>query len=182
MKPGAWQPTTAVTACVTLCLALTSEAPWNLIVAREIALTLLLTVLPIIELRGGIPLGIALGLPPLLTFSIAVVANALMFFPIFLALDLFYDRVLYRIPLLDRYLARVRERGKPKVDRYGFWGLTLIVALPLPVTGVYTGTALVWLLGMDRRKAFPAIALGVLMAGAIVLLIVMGLITLPRVI
>ena len=150
--------------------------------AREIALTLLLTVLPISELRGGIPLGIALGLPPLLTFSIAVLANALMFFPIFLALDLFYDRLLYRIPLLDRYLARVRERGKPKVDRYGFWGLAFIVALPLPITGVYTGTALAWLLGIDRRKAFPAIALGAIIAGAIVLLIVLGLVALPGVV
>ncbi len=156
--------------------------PWIHIMAKEIALTLLLTVLPISELRGGIPLGISLGLDPLFTFLIAVVANALVFFPIFLALDLFYDRFLYRIPLFDRYLAGVRERGKPKVDRYGFWGLTFTVALPLPFTGVYTGTALAWLLGMDRRKAFPAVGLGVIIAGVVVLLVVLGVINIPRVV
>jgi len=141
---------------------------------QEIALTLLLTVLPISELRGGIPLGISLGLDPLFTFFIAVIANALMFFPIFFGLRLFYDKLLSRIPLFNKYLDSVRKRGKPKVDKYGFWGLTFFVALPLPITGVYTGTALAWLLGMDWRKAFPPIGIGVIIAGVIVLLGTLG--------
>lgn len=143
---------------------------------QEIALTLLLTVLPISELRGGIPLGISLGLDPLFTFFIAVIANALMFFPIFLGLRLFYDKLLSRIPLFNKYLDSVRKRGKPKVDKYGFWGLTFFVALPLPITGVYTGTALAWLLGMDWRKAFPPIGIGVIIAGVIVLLGALGVV------
>jgi uncharacterized membrane protein len=60
------------------------------------------------------------------------------------------------------------------VDKYGFWGLTLLVAVPLPITGVYTGTALAWLLGMDWKKAFPATALGAVVAGVIVLLLTLG--------
>jgi len=143
---------------------------------REIALTLLTTVLPISELRGGIPLGISLGLDPLFTFFMAIIANALIFFPLFFALRLFYDKVLSRIPLFDKYLDSVRKRGKPKVDKYGFWGLALFVAIPLPVTGVYTGTALTWLLGMDWKKAFPAVGLGVIVAGVVVLLITLGVI------
>ncbi len=143
---------------------------------QEIALTLLLTVLPISELRGGIPLGISLGLDPLFTFFIAVIANALMFFPIFFGLRLFYDKLLYRIPLFNKYLDSVRKRGKPKVDKYGFWGLTFFVALPLPITGVYTGTALAWLLGTDWRKAFPPIGIGVIIAGVIVLLGALGVV------
>jgi uncharacterized membrane protein len=141
---------------------------------RAIALTLLATVLPISELRGGIPLGISLGLDPLFTFFIAVIANALIFFPVFFALRLFYDKVLYRIPLFDKYLDSLRKRGKPKVDKYGFWGLALFVAVPLPLTGAYTGTILAWLLGMDWRKAFAAVGLGVVVAGVIVLLITLG--------
>jgi uncharacterized membrane protein len=141
---------------------------------RAIALTLLATVLPISELRGGIPLGISLGLDPLFTFCIAVIANALIFFPVFFALRLFYDKVLYRIPLFDKYLDSLRKRGKPKVDKYGFWGLALFVAVPLPLTGAYTGTILAWLLGMDWRKAFAAVGLGVVVAGVIVLLITLG--------
>ncbi|HUW46247.1 MAG TPA: small multi-drug export protein [Dehalococcoidia bacterium] len=146
---------------------------------REIALTLLATVLPISELRGGIPLGISLGLDPWFTFSIVVAANALIFFPIFFALRLFYDKLLSRIPLFDQYLDSLRKRGKPKVDKYGFWGLFLFVAIPLPVTGAYTGTILAWLLGMDWRKAFPAVGLGVIVAGVVVLLITLGVTSTP---
>jgi uncharacterized membrane protein len=147
---------------------------------REIALTLLATVLPISELRGGIPLGILeYHLDPLLVFCIAVIANTLIFFPIFFALRLFYDKVLFRIPLFDKYLDSLRKRGKPKVDKYGFWGLFLFVAVPLPVTGAYTGTILAWLLGMDWRKAFPAVGLGVVVAGVVVLLITLGITSAP---
>lgn len=146
---------------------------------REIALTLLATVLPISELRGGIPLGISLGLDPWFTFSIAVIANALIFFPIFFALRLFYDKLLYRIPLFDKYLDNLRKRGKPKIEKYGFWGLILFVAIPLPITGAYTGTILAWLVGMDWRKASPAVGLGVIVAGVVVLLITLGVTSTP---
>jgi len=151
---------------------------------REIAWVLLATISPISELRGGIPLGILqYGLDPLFTFFIAVIANALIFFPVFFALRLFYDKLLYRIPLFDKYLDNLRKRGKPKVEKYGFWGLILFVAIPLPITGAYTGTILAWLLGMDWRKAFPAIGLGVIVAGAIVLLITrlieLGILSIP---
>jgi uncharacterized membrane protein len=146
---------------------------------EEVAWVLLATVSPISELRGGIPLGISLGLGPLLTFFIAVVANALIFFPVFFALRLFYDKLLCRIPLFNKYLDNLRKRGKPKVDRYGFWGLALFVAVPLPLTGAYTGTILAWLLGMDWRKAFFAVGLGVIIAGIVVLLITLGVTSIP---
>jgi len=141
---------------------------------EKIAWVLLATVSPISELRGGIPLGISLGLEPWFTFLIAVIANALIFFPVFFALRLFYDRFLYRIPLFNKYLDSLRKRGKPKVDKYGFWGLALFVGVPLPLTGAYTGTILAWLLGMNWKKAFPAVGLGVLVAGIVVLLITLG--------
>jgi len=143
-------------------------------VTHKIALVLLVTFSPISELRGGIPLGISLGLDPLLTFFIAIIANSILFFPILLALRLFYDGILSRLQIFNRYLDSVRRRGKPKVDKYGFLALTLFVAIPLPITGVYTATILSWLLGMNWRKAFPAITLGVIVAGIIVLLVTLG--------
>ena len=143
---------------------------------QKIALTLLVTLSPISELRGGIPLGISLGLNPLFTFFMAIVANALLFFPIFLALHLFYDKIFSRFHLFNRYLDTVRRKGNPKVDKYGFLGLTLLVAIPLPITGVYTASILSWLLGMNWRRAFPAIGLGVIIAGIIVLLVTLGVI------
>jgi uncharacterized membrane protein len=144
---------------------------------REIVLTLLATISPISELRGGIPIGISFGLDPLFTFFIAIIANALIFFPIFFILRLLYDKLLYRIPLFDKYLDNLRKRGKPKIEKYGFWGLTLFVAIPLPITGAYTGTILAWIVGMDWKKAFPAVGLGVIVAGVIVLLITLGIIS-----
>ncbi len=146
---------------------------------REIAWVLLATVSPISELRGGIPLGISLGLDPLFTFFVAIIANALIFFPVFFALRLFYDKLLFRIPLFNKYLDSLKKRGKPKVEKYGFWGLILFVAIPLPITGAYTGTILAWLLGMDWRKAFPAVGLGVIVAGVVVLLITLGVTSTP---
>jgi len=143
---------------------------------REIALVLLVTLSPVTELRGGIPLGISLGLDPWFTFFIAVMANAVLFFAILLILRLFYDKLLSRLQIFNHYLESVRRKCNPKVDKYGFLGLTLLVAIPLPATGVYTATIVSWLLGMDWRKAFPAIALGVLIAGIIVLLITLGVI------
>lgn len=141
---------------------------------HRIALVLLVTISPVSELRGGIPLGVSLGLDPLLTFFIAIITNAILFFPILLVLRLFYDGILSRFQIFNRYLDSVRRKGKPKVDRYGSLGLALFVAIPLPVTGVYTASILSWLLGMYWRKAFPAIALGVIIAGTIVLLVTLG--------
>jgi len=151
---------------------------------REIALTLLMTVSPVSELRGGIPLGILYyGLDPLFTFFVAIIANALIFFPVFFALRLFYEKLLFRIPLFNKYLDHLRKQGKPKVEKYGLWGLLFFVAVPLPITGAYTGTILAWLLGMDWRKAFPAVGLGVVVAGGIVLLITrlieLGILSIP---
>ncbi len=135
----------------------------------EIAWVIATTLIPVSELRGGIPLGVLVfELDPLLVFFVAIIANAALFFPIFFGLRLFYDKFLSRFQLFNRYLENVKKRGKPKVDKYGFLGLTLLVAIPLPVTGVYTATFAGWLLGMDWKKAFPAIGLGVIIAGTIV--------------
>jgi uncharacterized membrane protein len=94
-------------------------------------------------------------------------------------LRLFYNKLLYRIPLFDKYLDNLRKRGKPIVEKHGFWGLILFVAIPLPITGAYTGTILAWLVGMNWKKAFPAVGLGVIMAGVVVLLITLGVISIP---
>ena len=104
-------------------------------------------------------------------FCIAVIASALLFFPLFLVLRLLYGKLLSRIPLFDRHPDNLRKRGEHKVEKYGFWGLFRFVALPLPITGAYTGTILAWLPGMDWKKAFPAVGLGVIMAGVVVLLL-----------
>jgi len=144
---------------------------------RNALLVVLTSMTPVSELRGGIPLGIALGLDSPLVFLLAVTANLAVFWPGRLALVWFYRTVFRRIPYFDEYLVRVRRRGEPKVRKYGFLGLLFFVALPLPITGAYTGTVLSWLLAMGWMRSFIAISIGVVCAGIIVMLATMGVVS-----
>ena len=148
---------------------------------RNALLVILTTATPVSELRGGIPLGIALGLEPWLVFVLAVTTNILIFFPARLALTWFYRSVFTKIPYFDNYLVRVRRRGEPKVRKYGLIGLMLFVAVPLPITGAYTGTVLSWLLAMEWKRSFVAVAVGVVFAGIIVMLATMGVVSIATV-
>ena len=134
------------------------------------------SILPIAELRGGIPYAIANDLNPLLTFFICVGANILVFpivfffleflHPLFLKIDL-YKR------LFDKFIIKTREKVGNKIEKYGFWGLMIFVMIPLPVTGAYTGSFAAWLFNIPKKKAFLAVSLGVIMAGIIVTTIVL---------
>ena len=136
----------------------------------------LISMLPIIELRGAIPVGCAMGLPWYLNYLICCIGNLLPV-PIIL---LFVARVLdlmKRIPHLDKIALWVEEKAdkyKPQVQKYAKWGLFLFVAIPLPGTGAWTGSLVAALLKMDRRGAFVSVMGGVLAAGAIVTMISYG--------
>ncbi len=143
---------------------------------RDVLLVILATVTPVSELRGAIPLGIGLGLDPVLTFVVAVATNIVIFLPTRFVLEFFYDAVLRRIPWFDRYLLGLRKRGQPTIEKYGLLGLAVFVAVPLPLTGAYTGTILSWLLAMEWKRSFLAVALGVIGAGLIVMAATMGVI------
>ena len=138
--------------------------------------SIFLSILPIAELRGGIPYAIANDLNPLLTFFICVGANILVFpivfffleflHPLFLKIDL-YKR------LFDKFIIKTRVKVGNKIEKYGFWGLMIFVMIPLPVTGAYTGSFAAWLFNIPKKKAFLAVSLGVIMAGIIVTTIVL---------
>jgi len=131
---------------------------------------IVITMLPWIELRGGIPVGIALGLNPLAVFIVAVIANCLIIYPSFIFLDWFFH-LMERIPWLNSRIKKIHENAKPYVEKYGVIGLMLFVGVPLPGTGAYAGALVAHLMGMKNKKAFIAIALGVLIAGVAVFLI-----------
>lgn len=116
--------------------------------------------LPTLEQIGGISLGLSLGLDPLTVLITSLLVNISLFFPIYFGLKLFYDRFLNRIKLFEKYLERVRRKGKPYVDKYGVFGLTMFIALPTPLTGTYTASILSWFLDLDWKKSFLAIVLG----------------------
>ncbi|WP_234553314.1 COG2426 family protein [Thermus caliditerrae] len=138
---------------------------------------MLVAALPVVELRGAIPLGVAMGMPLAKAFWLSLLGNLLVA-PLALALLPWAVGVLTRVPVLARAWealeARVRLRGEEQVQRLGALGLFLFVAVPLPGTGAWSGAILAVILGLKRRYAFLAISLGVLAAGLIVLLLTGG--------
>ena len=135
---------------------------------------ILTTLAPVTELRGGIPLGIAMGLDPWLVILTAIIFNCLVFFPIYIALYALYGGFFDRFAWCRNLLDRVHRRGRPYIEKYGILGLVVYVGIPLPVTGAWTGTIIAWVLGLDWKRSFLAVCLGVLISATIVSLIVLG--------
>ena len=134
-----------------------------------------ISMVPIIELRGAIPAGAALDVNMWLCFSAAVLGNLL---PVpFLVL--FGGKVLRWLASFPRFgkpFRKILEIGERKVAKMEkarralFWGLLAFVAIPLPGTGAWTGSLIAITLGLDLKKSFPAIAVGVLIAGVVMTL------------
>ncbi len=146
------------------------------LLARPEILTFFLSMLPISELRGGLPFALSQGLSPLKAYLISVAGNILPVFPLLLLLRrlfIFLGRYKITEKTLNWTLARARKR-EDLVKRYGFGGLILLVAIPLPVTGAWTGTLVSFLLSMKIRHSFLAICIGVGIAGIIVLGLSLG--------
>jgi len=132
---------------------------------------LVLSVLPISELRGGIPYAVASGIHPLLAYVLCVLANMLVIPIVYIFLETLH-KVFYRIGIyqvvFDKFVQRTKRKAERNVQRWGYWGVMLFVAIPLPVTGAYTGTLAAWLLQLDKRRASGYLLLGVVIAGIIV--------------
>ena len=140
--------------------------------------TLLMAMVPVVELRGAIPLGLAQGLSPWLTYLAAVIGN-MMPVPFIMV---FIRRVLNWLrevsPWLREkvdWLIRRAEKKSDLVRRYALVGLVILVAVPLPGTGAWTGSLVAALMDIRLRHSFPAVFIGVLIAGVVVLAICGGL-------
>jgi uncharacterized membrane protein len=139
-------------------------------------MTLFFSILPISELRGAIPYAVSQGMPLMQAALVAIAANASVPLIAFLFLGSLH-RLLYRVAVYRRFfdsiVVRARSKVHEKVEKYGYWGLMLFVAVPLPITGAWTGALGAWVLGLSFRKSFLAIAAGVVIAGVIVAALVM---------
>jgi uncharacterized membrane protein len=131
----------------------------------------ILSLLPISELRGGIPYAVGNGTHIIVAYIVCVLSNILVIPLLFIFLEtvhkLFYKVRLYRV-LFDKWVARTGKKAEKKVKKYGYWGIMLFVAIPLPITGAYTGTLAAWILQLDKKRSFWYLALGVVIAGIIV--------------
>jgi uncharacterized membrane protein len=137
--------------------------------------TAVLSLAPISELRGGIPVAVAAGMPLVGAALWCAAWNALAIPIAFLFLGTAH-KLLYRwkayAVFFDRFVERSRVKVKPMVEKYGYVGLSLFVGVPFPVTGAWTGVLGAWILGMDKKKAMLAISAGIVMAAFIVSLVV----------
>jgi len=129
---------------------------------------------PISELRGAIPFLLARGGNPISVYLFSVCINALISPFVFFFLNTLH-RLLVHVPVYTRLFNALveRARGKleEKVEKYEYWGVSIFVAIPLPVTGAWTGTLGAWILGLDPRRTFLHVIFGVCVAGIIVLLV-----------
>ncbi len=138
-------------------------------VGRIIA-TALMSMVPVVELRGGIPFGTALGLEPG-TAMIAAVAGNLAPVPFIIVFIRRIFEWMRRFAPLERTVSYFEDRAEgksEKVTRYKKFGLCFFVAVPLPGTGAWMGALIAALLGMKLRDSLPAIALGVVIASVLV--------------
>lgn len=137
---------------------------------------IVLSLLPVSELRGGIPVAIASGMDWFTAYTVCVIANFLIIFPVLFFLDYLHEHFL-KISLYDKlfnlYVERVRKKVELKLQEqtWEYLVLFLFVAVPFPGTGAYTGCLIAWLFNLDRKKSILTIGLGVMAAGIIVTLV-----------
>jgi uncharacterized membrane protein len=137
--------------------------------------TAFLTFLPISELRGAIPFAIARGMDWRWAYLYAVGLNALVAPACWVFLSTFHKLFLkmnwYR-SFFDRFVEKARGKIHAGVENWGWFGIAVFVAIPLPITGAWTGTLGAWTLGLSKKKTMLAVILGVAGAGVIVTAVV----------
>lgn len=137
----------------------------------KVIVTLFISMVPIIELRGAIPVAVGMGLSPWVAIPVAIVGNLIPIPFIILFIKKIFAWMRKVSPKLNSVVDKMEakaEKNKEKVLKYAFWGLALFVAIPLPGTGGWTGALVAAMLDMPLKKAFPSILLGVLGAGIII--------------
>ncbi|HPZ16613.1 MAG TPA: small multi-drug export protein [Sphaerochaeta sp.] len=142
----------------------------------DLFISILLALAPISELRGAIPYAYFRGAPLVQAALLGAGFNALIA-PIAYAFlstlhRFFYRHLAWYVSLFDRFVERARRKVEAKVERYGYWGIFLFVAVPLPFTGAWTGTLGAWVLGLDKKRSLLAVFGGVMLSALIVTAII----------
>ena len=144
--------------------------------------TLIISMLPVVELRLAIPVGASLGLPIWQAAVISIIGNLLPTPFIIAFIRMVMDWLRKRSATAQRFVLWLEKKGTgrkaERVRQYEFWGLLLFVAVPLPGTGAWTGALVAALLDIRMKRAIPPIILGVMIAALIVSLATAGVITL----
>lgn len=139
----------------------------------------IISLLPILELRGGLLAASLLGLKPLESYIICIIGNLLPV-PLILwfmasILNWMRNSKSKKIKGVAKWLDKKVYKHKGQIEKYGFWGLVLFVGIPLPGTGAWTGCLIASVLEINKKKSLLATIVGVIMASIIMMLISFGL-------
>ncbi len=142
---------------------------------------ILMAATPIIEQKGAIPYALYLGYSNAEAFLITLVGAVLpsVFILLFLPqVFAFMREKKILVGFVDWYEKRALDKGS-NIVKYELLGLLLFVAIPLPMTGVWTGSAVAGIIGLDFKRAFPTVIAGASICGILVLLVTNGILMLP---
>ena len=145
--------------------------------AGEFLFTVLVSMVPVVELRGGIPFGVAMGLPVWVSYLAAILGNLIPVPFIIVYIRRVFQWMRRRMPRLNSLVDKLEQKAHLKgrtVNKYKYLGLAIFVAIPLPGTGAWTGALAAAFLDMPLRRALPAIFLGVLVAGVAISILTFG--------
>ena len=138
---------------------------------------LLLSMVPVLELRAAIPVGYSLGLAPWECALAAIIGNLIPVPFIILFIRKVFDFLRKHWPRMGQVVDRMEQKAenkKPLVQKYAIWGLVLLVAIPLPGTGAWTGALVAAMLDIRLKRAVPCILLGVIIAAVVVTMLSYG--------
>lgn len=139
--------------------------------------TFLVAMLPVVELRGAIPYGLAFGIPLWQTFILSFLGNIVPIPFIILFVRKIFAWLRTKSQWLNNIVEKLEKKATSKEDlikKYQVWGLLIFVAIPLPGTGAWTGALIAAMFDIRLKTAFPVISLGVLIAGIIISIISYG--------
>ncbi|MFH1460779.1 MAG: small multi-drug export protein [Candidatus Omnitrophota bacterium] len=139
-------------------------------------LVIILSAMPVSELRGAIPLGIVLNLTPIKVFLLSILGNMTPVLPLLYLLEPVSERLRkfgIARKFFDWLFARTKKRAD-LIEKYELLGLALFVAVPLPMTGAWTGCIAASLFKLNKKRSFFAVFAGVLIAAMIVMSVTLG--------
>ena len=138
----------------------------------------IISLMPILELRGGLIAATLLGVNPITSYIISIIGNVLPvpFILWFINRILNWMRDSKHFRKVAMWLDKKVNKHRHQIEKFGFWGLVLFVGIPLPGTGAWTGCLIAAVLEMNRKKAFFATLIGIFMASVIMMILSFGII------
>ena len=144
----------------------------------KILCTFFISMVPVIELRGALPIGVGMGLSPVTALIVSIIGNMVPV-PFILLLIRKILEWMHRFEKFDKLANKLEakaEKAGDKLVKYEMFGLFLLVAIPLPGTGAWTGSLVAALFNLRMKNALPVIFLGVIAAGIVVFCITYGVV------